>query len=260
MSTRRSFHRRAGFTLLEILLASVAAALILAAVYGMFVQAIHLRDKAAARVRDSRLRGRAERILRDDLNNALVSGGVLAASLTGGSSSAGGPSGSGLPGYLKFTATNGKSSSGDVASDVQQIEYFLTAGTGANGGSGQSNGVLTRVVTRDLLDATTTQAAKEEPILTGVQALQVQFYDGTNWQDSWQYTSPDSSSGTSDSTGNTASATVTVGNTTLPQAVRVDVVLAPSPTNGQPQPPIEILVPWTTQPFTAATPSPTTSP
>ena len=233
----------AGFTLLEILLASVAAALILAAVYAVFVQAIHLRDRADARVRDARLRERAEKILRDDLSNALVSGGILAASLTGGTSSTGGPSGSGLPGYLKFTATTGKSSSGDVASDVQQIEYYLLPATGANAAGGQAGGVLTRAVTRDLLDATTQTTAKEEPILTGVQALQVQFYDGANWQDSWSYVSPDatndgsgststsSTTSSSSSTGAGSSATggsVTLGNTTMPTAVRVDVVLAPA--------------------------------
>ena len=79
-----------------------------------------------------------------------------------------------------------------MASDVQQIEYYLTPATGANAANGQGGGVLTRAVTRDLLDATASQtAASEEHILTGVQALQVQFYDGSNWQDSWQYTSPD---------------------------------------------------------------------
>ncbi len=254
-------HSDRGFTLLEILLASVAGALILAAVYGVFIQAIHLRDRAAARVRDSRLRERAEKIMRDDLRNALVSGGLLAASLTGGTNSPSGPSGSGLPGYLKFMATTGKSSSGDVASDVQQIEYYLTPATGASAVAGQSSGVLTRAVTRNLLDAATQTTSKEEPILTGVQALQVQFFDGTNWQDSWQYTSPDNASGTG-TTGSTStsSTTVNVGNATLPQAVRVDVLLTPSGTNGRPAPPIEILVPWKTQPFTAATPSPTGTP
>ena len=255
---------RRGFTLLEILLAAAAAALLLTAIYGVFVQAIHLRDKAEARVRDSRLRARAEKILRDDLNNALVSGGVLASSLTGGTNSNGGPAGSSLPGYLKFTAANGKSSSGDVASDVQQIEYYLTAATGENAANGQSSGVLTRAVTRDLLDATTQTTAKEEPILTGVQALQVQFYDGTNWQDTWSYVTPDATPDATDTTSASTTAaaststgtTTTIGNDTLPQAVRVDVVLAPNATNGQPQPPIEILVPWTTQPFNASTPSP----
>ena len=254
-----------GFTLLEILLASVAAALLLAAVYAVFVQAIHLRDRAAARVRDSRLRERAEKILRDDLSNALVSGGVLAASLTGGSTSSAGPSGSGLPGYLKFTATTGKSSSGAVASDVQQIEYYLLPATGANAVSGQNSGVLTRAVTRDLLDSTTQTTAKEESILAGVQALQVQFYDGSSWQDAWQYTSPDSTStesAASTSAASTSSAsagnTITLGNSTLPVAVRVDVVLAPAVANGQPPPPIEVLVPWTTQSF-IATPSPSPS-
>ena len=250
-----------GFTLLEILLASVAGALILAAVYGVFIQAIHLRDRAAARVRDSRLRERAEKIVRDDLSNALVSGGVLASSLTGGTNSAGGPSGSGLPGYLKFMATTGKSSSGDVASEVQQIEYYLTPATGANAVAGQNSGVLTRAVTRNLLGTTTQTTAREEPILTGVQALQVQFFDGTNWQDSWQYTSPDNTAATGTTgTASTSSTTVSVGNASLPQAVRVDLLLAPSGTNGQPAPPIEILVPWKTQPFIAATPSPTASP
>lgn len=243
---------------MEILLASAAAALLLVAIYGVFVQAIHLRDRAAGRVRDARLRERAEKVLRDDLNNALVSGGILASTLTGGTNSNGGPAGGSLPGYLKFTATTGKSNGGDVASDVQQIEYYLTASPGGNAAGGQSSGVLTRAVTRDLLDATTQTAAKEESILTGVQALQVQFYDGTNWQDSWQYATPDNTPSTSatSATGTTSGSSVTVGNATLPQAVRVDVVLAPSATNGQPQPPIEILVPWTTQPFTASTPSP----
>ena len=256
---KASSHR--GFTLLEILLASAAAALLLAAVYAVFTQAIHLRDRAAARVHDSRLRERAEKILRDDLNNALVSGGILAASLTGGTTSAGGPAGSSLPGYLKFTAANGKSSGSDVASDVQQIEYYITAPTGTNAaGEPNSGGVLTRAVTRDLLDATTQTTAKEEPILAGVQALQVQFYDGSNWQDSWSYAAPAStpSSGSTTSTTSTTSTggtAVTVGNTTLPTAVRVDVVLAPATANGQPQPPIEVLVPWTTQPFLAS-PSP----
>ncbi len=252
-----------GFTLLEILLASVAAALLLVAIYGVFTQAIHLRDRAAVRVRDSRLRERAERILRDDLNNALISGGLLASTLTGGTASAGGPGGAGMPGYLKFTATNGKSSSGDVASDLQQIEYYLTPASGPNAGGGQSSGVLTRAVTRDLLDATTQTSPKEEFILTGVQALQVQFYDGSTWQDSWQYTSAESTASDSTATASTATTTatggaVTLGNATLPQAVRVNVVLAPSAPNGQPPPPIEVLVPWTTQSF-IATPSPSPS-
>ena len=240
-----------GFTLLEILLASAAAAVLLVAIFSVFTQAIHLRDRAAARVRDSRQRERAERILRDDLNNALVSGGLLAASLTGGTASTGGPGGAGMPGYLKFTATNGRSSSGDVASDLQQIEYYLTPATGPDAGNGPGVGVLTRAVTRDLLSTATQTVPTEQSILPGVQALQVQFYDGTNWQDSWQYTSPDPTV----SASSTASAAT--GNTTLPTAVRVDVVLAPVVANGPPPPPIEILVPWKGLPFLTPPPSPT---
>ena len=255
-----------GFTLIELLLASVAGALLLAAVFSVCMQTIHLRDRADARVRDSRLRERAEKVLRDDLSNALVSGGLLAASLNGGTNSTGGPSGSGLPGYLKLTATTGKSSSGDVASDVQQIEYYLTPATGANASAGQNSGVLTRAVTRNLIDSTAQTAIKEESILAGVQALQVQFFDGTDWQDSWQYTTPDSSatgstaSTSATGTASTGSTSASIGNATLPQAVRVDILFAPAVANGQPSPPLEILVPWKTQPFTAATPSPSPTP
>ena len=123
---------------------------------------------------------------------------------------------------------------------------------------GKAAAPLTRAVTRDLLDGTTQTVPKEEFILTGVQALQVQFYDGTTWQDSWQYTAPDSTAtgSTTSASGTSTGSTVTIGNATLPTAVRVDLVLAPAVANGQPPPPIEVLVPWTTQPFTAATPDP----
>ena len=67
--------RRGGFTLIEILLAAVAAALVLTAVYGVFRQAVRIRDSATQRTRDSRVRLRAENIVRADLRGALVSGG-----------------------------------------------------------------------------------------------------------------------------------------------------------------------------------------
>ncbi len=78
---------RGGFTLIEILLAAVAASLVLGAVYGIFQQAVRIRDSATQRMRDSRVRLRAEKIIRGDLGNALVSGGLLASVLQGDSAS-----------------------------------------------------------------------------------------------------------------------------------------------------------------------------
>ena len=241
----------AGFTLIELMLAAVAAAMILVIINGIFVRAIHLRDDATERVRTTRLRARAERALRDDLQSALVSGGILASTLTGGTNSTGGPGGAGFPGYLKLTATNGRSAGGTVASDVQQVEYYVTKDPNA-GPNTPNSGVLVRATTRDLL-ASVPVVAREETLLAGVQSLQVQFYDGTNWLDTWEFDSD-----TANASASTGGTTITTGNTTLPEAIRVDVRLYAKP-GDLPAPPVEVLVPWVTQPFVGATPAPATA-
>src|SRR5687768_8743449 len=75
--------RRHAFTLLEVLMALAAGAVILTAIYGVFSKAVHLRDSATDRAREVRVRARAVSILRNDLRNARISGGELAATLQG---------------------------------------------------------------------------------------------------------------------------------------------------------------------------------
>ena len=148
--------RVAAFTLLEILLASMGAALVLAALYGIFIHAIRLRDTATDHVRDARLRARAESMVRGDLRNALISGGTLAGSLQGGTDDSSGPGGSGLPGYLKLTTTTGRDSSSELYGDVQQVEYYLERDPDAPAaGGGQGSNILVRAGTRDLLASPT---------------------------------------------------------------------------------------------------------
>ena len=248
----RETREKGAFTLIEILLASVAAAMILVVINGVFVRAIHLRDDATARVRITRLRARAERAIRDDLQGALVSGGILASTLNGGTNGTGGPGGASFPGYLKLTTTNGRSASGAVASDVQQVEYYIAKDPSPAANASPNSGVLVRAVTRDLL-ATVPTVSKEETILTGVQSLQVQFYDGTNWQDTWEFDSD-----TASASASTSGTTLASGNTTLPEAIRVDVRQV-AKAGDLPSPPVEVLVPWVTQPFVGATPAPATA-
>ncbi len=240
----------AAFTLIEILLASVAAAMILVVINAIFVRAIHLRDNATERVRTTRLRVRAERAIRDDLQSALVSGGILASTLYGGSTSTGGPGGASFPGYLKLTTTNGRSAGGAVASDVQQVEYYVVRDPNATGESASNRGMLVRAVTRDLL-ASTTAVSKEETVLNGMQSLGVEFYDGTSWVSSWEFDSD-----TAAASASTDGTTITTGNATLPDAIRVSAHLLPAKPGGPTPPPVEVLVPWTTQSFVGATPAP----
>ena len=269
---------RGGFTLIEILLAAVAASLVLAAVYGIFHQAVRIRDSATQRIRDSRGRLRAEKIIRGDLRGALVSGGLLANTLQGDSASpdngsanttgASHADASNIPGYLRFTTTTGRNdANAGLYGDVQQVEYYIARDPNAADQNG--SGVLMRAVTRDLLDssglsssANATNAPSETAVLSGVRSFQVSFYDGANWQESWQFAdlseriSP-AASASSSSTGTTSTTATQVvsGQTSLPDAIRIDIQQAPATPNGTLPPPLEILVPWTTQPFVAATPA-----
>ena len=255
----------------------MAAALILLAIYGIFQHALRLRDSGDRRIHASRLRSRAETVIRTDLQNALVSGGILAATFSGdssgtdtsGSTNAGAGS---FPGYFKFTTTTGRDSSTDLYGDVQQVEYYIVPDPAAPPQpGGAAGGILVRAVTRDLLDAAnvtgSAQAsyAHQEQILHGVQSFQVSFYDGANWQTSWQFTglSTTASGATptptpTPGTGSASTSTLN-GETGLPDAVRVDIQQVPASPRDSPPPPLEVLVPWTTQPFAAATPATSTA-
>jgi prepilin-type N-terminal cleavage/methylation domain-containing protein len=241
-----------GFTLIEIMLASLVGALILAAIYGVFQQAVKIRDSANERIRDTRLRSRAATVIRNDLRNAYISGGLFASIVQGDTSSTDGPN-SDIPGYLKITTTTGKDTSDDLDGDVQQVEYYIVRDTGTGAGGG---GNLVRAVTRDLLDSNA--QAEEQQVMSGVQSLEVSFYDGANWQTSWEFNTADN---TTTSGSSSASTSGSSGNVeTLPEAIRVDIQQVPATAGGAEPAPLEILVPWTTQPYTSPTPAPSASP
>lgn len=219
--------RAQGFTLIEMLMALAACAVLLVAIYGVFSRAIHLREDAMRRTREVRVHARAMAMLRDDLRNALVSGGTLAATLEGSAQSRG----EGFPGYLKFTATTAKDVEDELGGDVQEIEYYVARDTEA---ADQKAGVLVRTINRDILNPTP-QTLPEERVLAGVESMDVSFYSGTEWKASWE---------------------VTTDSKTLPEAVRVTIQPI-ADADGRLPAPIEVLVPWTTQSAIEATTSAT---
>ena len=88
-----------------------------------------------------------------------------------------------------------------------------------------------RALTRDLL-ADAPPVAREEKILADVQTFEVAFFDGSDWQESWQ---------------------VSDTNPTPPQAVRIRIQQA-APSEQTPPPRLlEILVPVTTEALTSST-------
>lgn len=217
-----------GFTLVEVLLASVAGALILASLYGLYSRAFHLRDDATERTRHARLRARAAGALRDDLRGAFISGGDLASVLEGSNDA----QGSNFPGSLKFTTAGARLNADEIGSDVQQVEYYIV--NDPDGAGPQGGGLLARATERNLL-APLREDPVQTTILSGVTAMEVSFYDGQTWQTSWE---------------------VTEDNVTVPQAIRVVIRLAPVAGSQAAPPPLEIVVPWTTQPEATPTPTP----
>lgn len=213
--------RSSGFTLLELALALGAGAMILIAIYGVFSRAIHLRNDAQERTRLLRVQAHALNILRNDLRGARISGGSLASVLTSSAQSQAGS----FPGYLKFTTTTARDSAKDdeiTNADVQQVEYYLTTDPDAKDSRA---GLLVRTVDGDLL-APVRATPPEEPLLGGIESMEISFFDGTDWTTSWE---------------------ASQGDPTLPQAVRVRLQPAAANVNDPKPPVMEVLVPWTTQ-------------
>ena len=215
---------RRAFTLIELVLAMAACAALLTAIYSFFSSAVHLRNDLMERTREARVRAHAAGVIRNDLRNAIVSGGTLAATLAGSQQSTGGS----FPGYLKFTTTTAPDADEVPNPDVQQIEYYIVTDPAA---TDQKAGMLVRAHTRNLL-ATTTEVATEEPLLAGMESMEVSFYDGSSWQDSWS---------------------VTTDSKTLPEAVRVRLHPARKTAGDFVPAPIEVLVPWTVEAAVEAT-------
>lgn len=244
-------HAASAFTLIEIIVASLAASILLLGIYGIFHRAMKIRDDATERVRDSRIRQRGIAMIRNDLANAYISGGVLACTLEGGVQN----QKSRFPGYIRFTASTGKDTNDDQGyGDVQQIEYYIS---GSNANSTMQNGPLVRVLTRDLLGSgSNSENLEEEPVLPRAEQLDISFYDGQNWQDSWQITGTTSASGSTTVISSGSSTTLT-GTSSLPRAVRFRVIQSPASANAPVPPPIEIFIPFGTEPFVSATSSTT---
>jgi type II secretion system protein J len=211
------------FTLIEMIMALAACVVVLAAIYGVFSRAVHLRDDAIERTREMRVRSRALAVLRNDLQNARVSNGTLAATFLGSEESQ-----SGFPGYLRFMTTTARGpATAALVADLQQVEYYLIADPE---NSGRKAGILVRTVERNLL-AQTREEPPEEALLGGIAAIELSFFDGQSWNPTWEVTEDDK---------------------TLPQAIRVTLEFVPSD-DGRVSPPIELLMPWTTRPATEET-------
>jgi len=223
--TRRNDNRKysgnRGFTLMELLIATMIAAVVLAAMNTAFYAALRLRSSTSSAVENSIPLNHVVSILKADLRGILVTGGSMA----GAVESPGTESLNNQPTLLDIYTTTGVIHDDLPWGVVQKVSYLLKNSTGVSSPVGQD---LIRAVTRNLLTPTQPDLS-EQSILSGVSLLQFSFYDGTNWQTTW------------DSTNSV---------TPIPQAIKVEIDFAKSNSGGQGRLPIEIVVPVDTQEIT----------
>ena len=232
-----------GFTLLELLLAVAAFALVLAAINGVFYGALKLRNKTVAGFDESLPLQQTLTILKRDLANIVVPGGTLSGTLqtsanSGMNSSANSSSSSstsssssgnnssalvnngmvlGQSSPTLYTATASLDETSPFA-EVQKVSYQLVSSTNLSS-TGRD---LVRSVTRNLLPTLQDQAVKQS-LLTGVQSITFQFHDGSQWRDSWDSTTADSAR--------------------LPHAIKVQLQMAAEPSARTLPTPVELVVP-----------------
>jgi len=102
---------------------------------------------------------------------------------------------------------------------MQRVNYLLAAPTNGPRGPGMD---LIRAVTRNLLPLSQpTQPDEQHTILAGVQSLMFLYYDGTQWDQTWD----------------------TTQQTNLPLAIKVQITMAPAPGARAPTQPLELVVP-----------------
>jgi type II secretion system protein J len=216
--------RSIAFTLVEVLLALSICAIVLVAINAVFATAVRLRDRTSAGIDENLPVERALQLLTRDLKGAVGPRGFLAADFKCGGQAMGasmGLSGEAGGAGLDFITCTG--TIGDAApwGDLQEVLYELKTPTDRT----QVGMDLIRCVNRNLL-AITTQTPDIQSLLSHVETVEFDCYDGSQWRNTWD---------------------TSAGDTNLPTAVRIRIHLtAQAGEDASKKAPIELMVPLIT--------------
>lgn len=211
------------FTLLEILIAIAAFAIVLAAINSVFYSGLKLRNRAAASLEKSLPLTQALTVLKRDLANLAVPGGTLSGELqtsliSGSASLTGGASDSSTPVSPDFHTLSGLVDADAPWPSLQRVSYRLADATNT-AALGKD---LFRAVTRNLLPSAVEDPPQEQLLLQGVEDVLFFYHDGTDWLESWDSTADETRK--------------------LPRAIKVQLVMATADRASQSSP-IELIVP-----------------
>ena len=216
------------FTLLELLIAVAIFAVVLLAMHMVFFGAVQLRNRTASTVDEALLLDQAVALLRRDLQNLVPPGGTLFGPLQS------------VPQTTNavmdpLVSLNARRVSPDFYTasavvdawtpwgEVQKVAYALTVPTNRTEGF-----ELVRAVTRNLLSPYA-ETPELQPLLSGVQDVRFEFFDGSQWLAVWDST---------------------VHPLVLPLAIRVQIIRVPRGVQVAAEAPIELVVPVSVRPLT----------
>ncbi len=180
MTSNRQQHgtvRCGAFTLLEILAAVSMSATVLAALVSVSFGTVRLRERRARRFEDRFVVDYAVRQLRDDLTGIVVPAGLLAGPMLGEPDE----SGAVRLDRLEFFSTSLPAASDAPWGDIAFVSYYLEE---AEDGVAYT---LVRAIDRNLL-AEVAEEPEEDVLLAAVDSLEISYFDGETWVDSWDST------------------------------------------------------------------------
>lgn len=220
-------HASRAFTLLEILIAVAAFAIVLAAINTVFYSALRLRNRTTQSIEESLPVQQMVMVIQRDLSNLVLPGGTLTGPLQStpttsatNTMSLGPEIGQVSPDFYTSTA---KLDETIPWAELQKVAYLLVEPTNRVAGRD-----LVRAVTRNLLPVTDTEPERQW-LLSGVENVVFSYYDGYSWDEVWDSETEE---------------------TPLPLAIKVEIELTPRDQSAAQQQPIQIVVPMVVQGLT----------
>jgi type II secretion system protein J len=169
----------AGFTLLELLIATAVGAIVLLVIQTTFFGALRLHTTTHARIDTDLALQRALGIIRRDLAGLMLPGGTLSGQLQTSNFSSSLGDAFGERASPDLTTNSGRIDGWNPFSEVQTVAYFLAPAADNSGAKD-----LVRVVRRNLLPVQD-EIGTPQIILRGVQEAETLFYDGFAWIEDW---------------------------------------------------------------------------
>ncbi len=180
---------RAGFTLIEVIFATLAFTVIVLVMKMTFSGALTMRNRLESRMEWENRVTVGLTILKKDLEGMIVSGGALAGEILADPSGGMGQNG----GQMEFFTTTGIISDLAPWGDIQRVRYSLGQPRIGNFVINSSTNLgfgLLRDVQRNIA-AQIQDVPETTQVLDRVEAMTFQLFDGVTWLNSWDSTTSD---------------------------------------------------------------------